>query len=436
MSTPRSTPPVVGDRHASALPMLTLAVLAWRNLWRNRRRTLITASTIAFGFGLAVVSIGLGDGGHNNMIRNGIRMGEGHLTIQPKGYLEAPANNLYLANGQALLQHPALAGIAGRMAPRISLQVLASTAHNSLGVGLQGMDTQTDPLAGILRPLVRDGAWLRNGDPRGVMLGSRMAEKLKARVGSKLVIMAGGKDGEVETRLGRVRGIFHAGSEALDGYLVLSGLDFARSLLPEYNPAQHSAALTRIAIFLDNPEDVPRVLSAVNTAGLTAPAVIHSWQQMMPELVNFIVLDDFGNYVWIAIIAVVVVFGILNTMLMSVLERTHEFGLVRALGLRPGQLLALVLVETVLLAMIAIGGGWVLGGAGHLYLAQVGLDLSAMGDEALTTAGVMMDPVLRSELSWTRIAWMTGLVFLATLFSGLYPAFRAARASPMEALRM
>jgi ABC-type lipoprotein release transport system permease subunit len=413
----------------------TLLALAWRNLWRHRRRTVITASMIALGFALAVASIGIGDGAHNQMIRNAIRLGDGHLTIQPKGYLASPGNHLYLRDGARLREHPVLTAVRGRIAPRIALQVLAATAHNSIGAGLQGVAVAEDPFAAILRDRLVAGRWLEAGDGKGVLIGRKMADKLKAKVGSKVVVMAGGDKGEVESRLGRVRGIFSAGVDALDGFVMLSGLEFARNLLPRGDVPPPPHAVTRLAVFLDDPDDAERLKAALGADSLPANAVALDWQEMMPQLVNFIVLDDVGNYVWLMIILVVVLFGILNTILMSVLERTREFGLVRALGMRPRYLLVLVLIETLLLAVLAIAAGWAIGGLGHLYLAVYGIDLSSFSQQALTTAGAMMDPILKSELSWGRIAMLTTVIFVATLTSGLYPAFRAARISPMAALR-
>ena len=121
------------------LPLATMLILAWRNLWRHRRRTVVTLVSIAFGFGLAVVMIGFTDGGHNNMIRNAIKLGEGHITVQPRGYLENPANHRYLADGKALASQIQALDVPGSVEPRISLQVLASTPANSVGAGLEDL---------------------------------------------------------------------------------------------------------------------------------------------------------------------------------------------------------------------------------------------------------------------------------------------------------
>jgi ABC-type lipoprotein release transport system permease subunit len=261
-----------------------------------------------------------------------------------------------------------------------------------------------------------------------------MAEKLKVRVGSKLAIMAGGKDGEVESRLGHVRGIFDSKLEQLDGFLLLTTLDFARPLLPGYRPGQDRAAVTRLAIFLDDPHQQDAVMAQLK-ADPPPEGTVLDWQQMMPQVVNFVFVDDLFNYIWLVFILAMVAFGIVNTILMSALERTREFGLLRALGLRGRHLLALMLCETVLLALVAMGAGWLVGGAAHLYFAVYGLDLTAFYPEGVEMSGMYMEPVIYSSLSVGRIAALSAIVFATTLLSGLYPAFKAARVTPVAALR-
>jgi putative ABC transport system permease protein len=411
-----------------------LLTLSWRNLWRARRRTLITVSTVAVGFSLAIIAIGLGDGGHTQMIRSAIDMGDGHITIQPKGYLATPSNSLYLRHGEALLTHLPLVNTEARIAPRIFLQVLVSTAYNSLGVGLQGIDPAADPFGDLLRPYLVAGQWLQPGDDFGVLMGSRMAEKLKVHVGSKIAVMAGGTNGEVESRLGHVRGLFDSKLEQIDGFLVLTTLEFARPLLPGYQARRDGAAVTRLAVFLDHPREQDALLARLK-ADPPPQGVVLSWEQMMPQVVNFVFVDDLFNYIWLVFILAMVAFGIVNTILMSALERTREFGLLRALGLKRRHLLLLVLCETALLALVAMAAGWALGGGVHLYFALEGLDLSNLYPGGLDTAGMHMDPVIYSSLSVGRVTVLSAIVFGTTLLSGLYPAIKAAGVTPVAALR-
>lgn len=419
----------------SQMPITLLAKLAWRNLWRHRKRTVITLSSIAIGFGLAVFSIGIGDGSHNSMIRNAIKLGEGHMAVQPRGYLEAPANHKYLADGRSLQQQLETLGIAGSIEPRISLQVLASTANNSVGAALEGMSASNDPRVAMLKPKIIKGNWIKPDDHRGIVIGDGMARKLKVKVGGKVVLMAGTRGGDTQAQLGRVRGIFDSHVDELDDFLVLSDIAFARYFLEGEGADVEMQPVTRFAVFLDDPDNLNEAKRIIKNAVSDDKTVVLDWQELMPQLVQFIVIDDAGNYVFLVLILTMVVFGILNTVLMSVLERTREFGLLRALGLGRTHLLLLVFCESMLLSMLAVVIGWIVGGGTHWWFSKHGLDFSAImgGDTAMM--GTFIDPIIYTELSQGRVIQLTLIVFIATLASGIYPALKAARVTPVQALR-
>ncbi len=419
----------------SQMPITLLAKLAWRNLWRHRKRTVITLSSIAIGFGLAVFSIGIGDGSHNSMIRNAIKLGEGHMAVQPRGYLEAPANHKYLADGRSLQAKMDKLGIAASIEPRISLQVLASTANNSVGAALEGMSASNDPRVAMLKPKIIEGNWIKPDDHRGIVIGDGMARKLKVKVGGKVVLMAGTRGGDTQAQLGRVRGIFDSHVDELDDFLVLSDITFARYFLEGEGADPEMQPVTRFAVFLDDPDGISEAKNIIKRAVSDDKTVVLDWQELMPQLVQFIVIDDAGNYVFLVLILTMVVFGILNTVLMSVLERTREFGLLRALGLGRTHLLLLVFCESMLLSMLAVLIGWIVGGGTHWWFSRHGLDFSAImgGDTAMM--GTFIDPIVYTELSQGRVVQLTLIVFVATLASGIYPALKAARVTPVQALR-
>ena len=421
--------------HHGTLPLRVLLDLAWRNIWRHRRRTVITLSSIAIGFGLAVLSIGIGDGSHNSMIRNAIKLGEGHLAIQPRGYQESPANYKFIADGKGLAAQLEPLQIAGRVQPRIALQVLASTANNSVGAALEGLGPQQDPRTFMLRPMLLEGTWLQPGDERGLLIGDGMARKLKARVGSKIVVMAGRQGGESQAQLGRVRGIFDSHLDEMDDFLILSDLHFARLFLQGEGADPAREAVTRFAIFLDDEGQMAGIKERLRQMIGGGQLVVLDWREMMPQLVQFIVIDDAGNYIFLLLILMLVVFGIVNTVLMSVLERTREFGLLRALGMSRYHLLWLVFCESLLLSLLAVAIGWLVGGGVHLWFSTHGIDFSAMMPEGTATMGTFMDPVVYTELSLARVLQLTTIIFGATLASGIYPAIKAARVTPVAALR-
>ncbi len=419
----------------SHLPLTILFMLAWRNLWRHRRRTLITLTSIAIGFGLAVLFIGIGDGSHNSMIRNAIKLGEGHITVQPKGYLQAPANHKYLSDGLNLSEKLNGLNVTGSVAARISLQVLASTASNSVGAALEGFRSNSDQRQAMLQPQLIEGNWIEAGDHRGIVIGDGMARKLKAKIGSKVVLMAGKQGGDSQAQLGRVRGIFDSHVDELDDYLILSDLQFAQYFLAGEGAIIEQAPVTRFAVFLDDPDTMAYWKAQIKSVIENDLVVALDWQEMMPQLVQFIIIDDAGNYVFLILILIMVVFGIVNTVLMSVLERTREFGLLRALGLGRQHLLLLVFCETLLLSVLAVIIGWVVGGGTHWWFSQHGIDFSALMPEGTAMMGTFMDPVVYTELSWDRVTQLTIIIFVTTLLSGIYPAIKAARVTPVEALR-
>ena len=419
----------------SSLPLSTFIMLAWRNLWRHRRRTLITLFSIAIGFGLTVFSIGLQDSGHHSMVKNAINMGDGHITLQHRDYLASPANYRYISHGKQIMDVLAKQRIDGKIVPRITLQVLASTANNSVGVRLQGIAPATDPLHNLLKKNMTMGHWIEKSDLRGLIIGEGMARKLKVKIGSKIIIIAGKKGGDSESHLGRVRGIFKSGISELDSYLIISGLDFSRKFLVAEGANAELKPLTRIAIFLNNEDDIAPVKAAIKIINPEPDVAALDWQEMMPQLVQYIVIDDISAYVMQVFILLVILFGIINTVLMSILERTREFGLLRALGLKRQYLILLIFIETLLLSLLAVVLGWLVGGSIHWYVAVNGIDITGMIPEGTTFAGTFMDPVIYSEISIHRVIQLTSIIFLATLASGIYPAIKASRIQPVEALR-
>ena len=422
-------------RKGSHLPLPILLMLAWRNIWRHRRRTIITLSSIAVGFAFSVLLIGINDGSHNSMTRNAIKLGEGYLTVQARGYFEAPANHKFLENSHALLEKLNDLNIDGSIQPRIALQVLASSTNNSVGAALEGLNPISDQRVFMFKPNLIDGKWLVPGDLRGIVIGDGMARKLKVKVGSKVVLMAGKQGGDSQAHLGRVRGIFDSGVNELDDFLIIADIEFTRRFLEGEGALVKDNPVTRYAIFLNDPDTLAQWKSKLTTEIESDKVVVMDWQEMMPTLVELILLDDAGNYIFLVLILIMVVFGILNTVLMSVLERTREFGLLRALGLGRYQLLLLVFCESLLLSLLAVVLGWVVGGGTHWWFATHGINIEAMmgGDTAMM--GTFIDSIIYTELSWQRVSQLTAIIFAATLGSGIYPALKASRVTPVEALR-
>jgi ABC-type lipoprotein release transport system permease subunit len=414
-------------------------MLAWRNIWRNRKRTLVTLSSIGFGFALAVFFIGLGDGSHNSMIRNAIKLGDGHISVQGKGYLEAPANYKYLEQGSELLKELKALELNAELAPRISLQVLASSATNSVGLGFEGLASANDPRFEDISEKIIEGDSDIFSSERSVLIGEKLARKLKVDVGGKIVLMAGKKGGDSQAQLARVKGVFKTGLDEVDSYFVIGNLRLASLFLEGEGADLKSMPLTRIAIFLENEREQNQAYSLIKSSLLSKPSfenvAVLDWQTMMPQLVQFILVDDAGNYIFLALILIMVAVGVVNTVLMSVLERTREFGLLRALGISRNYLIVLVFLETLMLSFMSVLVGWFIGGPVHFWFAKNGLDISSLMSENMQMAGTYMDTIIYTELSFDRVFQLTFIIFFITLVTGIYPAIKAGRVTPIEALK-
>lgn len=311
---------------------------------------------------------------------------------------------------------------------RIIVMGLIYTADNSSGVAVLGVDPASDMSRKTLEPEIIEGRYLKDDEKRGVLIGADLARRLGASVGGKAVLTAQDASGQISSQLVRVRGIFRTGINQMDGYFAQVGLSLARKLLGV------SEGATQLAIFLENEKQQARIKEEIEPLISAPRAAVFDWQDVMPDLVLFVQMDNAGNYIFMGIIMVVVALGILNTILMSVLERTREFGLMIALGMNPHRLLVLVVLETTFLSLLSLAAGAVLGFGVHLYLAVHGFDMGFASQQQLTAAGVALDSVVYSELAPARVMLLAGIVFCVTLAVGIYPAIRASRVDPVRAI--
>ena len=405
--------------------------LAWRNLWRNTRRTLITISSICFGLVLAIVFIGLGDGTYGTMINSAARLGAGHITLENPGYRKSLLTRLTLHSiDEAVKRFEGIREIKG-WAPRILGQAMLSTSYGSVGAAFMGVDPARERGTTLFTDKIIEGAYLKDPDGRGALIGRKMAERLKVSIGSKMVITANNLHGEIAGELLKVEGIFETGSEMIDGYVLQVPINRARKLL-----GMDQGEVTQLAIFLDNQRDTVHVIEKLkkNLSGFKKIAVL-SWREVMPELASYVDLDGSSNYIFQVIIFTIIAAGILNTILMSVLERQFEFGVLLSLGMNPLGLLFLILTESVLLGLLGVTAGSALGLACNQYFTVKGFDMTMFTRESVDISGIALDPVLYSDLYTDHLIIIVVLVFLMTILVGIYPAVKAARSVPIEVLK-
>jgi ABC-type lipoprotein release transport system permease subunit len=400
-----------------------LCVIAWRNLWRNCRRTLLTAGTIAGGLALLLLFFGLGDGTHRQMLQNAVQLGGAHVAIQASGYQVKKAIELTLPDGcltrfaSALSNH----GIGpATLVRRVFASGLASSSDGSTSVSIVGIEPQAEARVSLLDDKLVAGSFFRDGSPNSVVIGQGVARKLKLAPGNKLVLMAQrAGSAEIQSVLIRVAGVIRTGVEGIDQFAVLAPLATAQGLLGL--PGRiHQAAL-----ILGDASQAGRAAQIIR-ASAGAQVEVLRWDQLMPNLRDLIRIDVAGLFITGGIFFLIIAFLVANTLLMSVLERRREFALLDAIGLTPVRRFLLIMLEAGWIGILAVASGSLAGYAGHCYFRDHGLRLYLFFDKGFSAAGTSIDPVVYSALSANRIEMATALIFLLTIALALAPAWKAA----------
>ncbi|MBW2475142.1 MAG: ABC transporter permease [Deltaproteobacteria bacterium] len=408
---------------------MDLVRLSWKNIWRNRRRTIITLTAIAFSIMLVQALHNLSFGVYAGMVDSGVRAGSGHIAVYRNNYLESRDETLYFKDGSLVDDISQINGVE-QVLPRLYIPALAQSSRESRGVMLIGVDPdrerQVNP---FLKTLPADGM-IRSTDSRDAVVGTRLLHELQIRPGQKFVVTAQNEDGTLHSELLRVRGVVNSGMKDIDSSLILVGLGRATQL------TGNSGSVHELAVILADAgleATVHRQIAAQFAQGQDILAV--SWEEAMPNLANAIKLDYASQKFIFMIILLIVAIGVINTLLMSVMERMREFGVILAMGSRPMTLRCMIMLEAVILGLLAAAIGTVLGSLATWYLVAVGIDLADLVPETLEFGGVVFDPVMRA--SWDP-AWMLRIavyVVCLTLLAAAYPAIKAGRTTPVEGMR-
>lgn len=406
--------------------------MAWRVLSRNRRRTLITSLSVAFGIVLAVTFTGSGDYSYTNMINTSAVMGLGHVSVAAEGFNAKPSLARWLRDSDSPRVAAAeLSAVTGAY-PRIIGQAMFAAGAKSEGGMFIGIDPalETGKHNFFLRCLVAGGL---DADPegRGAVIGAAMAEKMKLRPGKKMVVTVTDKNGELTSELFRISGVFRTGDLAADSAMVLLPLARLRRTLG-YGPGGASL----VAVYSDDLRLVPAIRAALAAKLSAADGLeVLSWRETQADLAGLIAVDRLFNYLMQLLVGLVIAAGIMNTMLMSVLQRTREFGIMLALGMAPGQVARLVLVESFWLGCLGVVLGISMTAPWFYYMSRTGIDLSGLVGEDYSAGGVLVDPVMKLRLFPESALMILGTVFVLTLAAGIYPAIRAGRILPARTIK-
>ncbi len=401
--------------------------LAWRNLWRQPRRTWLTTGAMVFSNVLLVFMISLQFGMYGLMIDNTLQVFSGHMQIQAPGYIDDQKMRQVV---------PDAAGLAARLRSELGSDTiaargwafgLASSAERSYGIAIYGVEPAFEPRVSNIPGLIEEGRYLGDFAAYEIVIGSVLARNLRVTVGDEITLLGSGLDGSFAAAVLQVAGIFKSGVKDIDRNIAEMPLGAFQEIF------YMEGAGHQVVIMAPSLGEVgalhARVEAAVaNEAGL----VLHDWDALQPGLKQAIQADMSSAFFMYGILVILVAFSVLNTQLMSVLERTHEFGVVMALGMKPGRLGRLVMLETAMMGFLGLVLGALAGATLTIWLGIRGYTIPGM-EEMAAQFNLPSRIYPRASVLSTLIGPV--VVFVFSVLASVYPAWRLRRLHPVEAMR-
>ena len=405
------------------MPFKAIFMLAWRNLWRNHRRTLIMLAAITVGVWAMIFMTALMRGMVDDMLLNGIRSLPGEVQIHHPQYRDDPSiNNSISAPEDELLE--ALQGPqVSAWTSRVRVPAVISSERDTRGVILLGVEPETEVQVSFDADTIREGRFLEDSSDKGLVIGAKMADHLETDLGKRVVVMSQDPENNIADRGFRIVGIYKAKLASLEETYIYAGRDIVQTMLKMDN------SISEIAITGDDYRHVdqwyPYIEQAAGRNVETLP-----WYEVDTYLGSMLAMMDGFVLVWIIIVFLALSFGLVNTLVMAVFERVREIGLMQALGMRPSTILYQILMESLLLLMIGLVLGNMIA-VGTVIPLQDGIDISvvAEGMEMMGTSSVLYPALKINDMIMANM-----IVIVLGLLTSILPAWRAASYDPIEAL--
>jgi ABC-type lipoprotein release transport system permease subunit len=402
-----------------------IARLVWRNLWRNRRRTLITMASVTFAVLLAVVMQSLQKGTFGNLIRNVVRFHSGYIQVHAKGYWDERVIENSFGLEASLLTGIRRNAHVRTVVPRLETYALASTGEKTKGCMVNGISPSTEDSLTRLSGRVYKGCYLENGS-HGVLVAEGLAGRLGIGLNDTLVLLGQGFQGSTAAGRYKVEALLRFNSPTLNESMVYMTLPDAQSFLSA------EGRVTTLALDVTDPDRLEEV--AMELSESTGPHYeVMSWKEMMPEVENHIRSDAVSLFIWMGILYLIIAFGIFSTLLMMVAERRYELGMLVAIGMRRRRLAGMLFMETILITLSGVLVGVVLAVPVVWYMREHPLRIGGEGGRAFAKWG--FEPILPTMLDPKTFMLQSGIVMCIALLIGTYPAWKAMRTDPVRAMK-
>ncbi|MYB07444.1 MAG: ABC transporter permease [Gemmatimonadetes bacterium] len=401
-----------------------LAVMAWRNLWRYGRRTLTTIAAMTLALLTLVVWTSFTQGFLRDLQTTIVEVEIGDMQVHPPDYRTQPSIFDRIGAPSELVD--TLGAMGFDASARLLGGGLAAAGDASAGVSLRGVETDQDARVSVVYDRVAQGSWLDPSDPAGVVIGGRLARTLDVGVGDELVLLSQATDGSIANGLYRVRGILAPFSEATDR----GGVFLVRQAFLDFFVLPGGAH----QVVVRNTEGQALEVSAAQIQAVAPGLDVLTWRELFPTLATMLDSVESTMYILFMIVYLAIAILLINATLMAVFERIKELGLLKAVGLSPTRVVGLILWEGFFQAMLAAAAGLILSVPVLFYVTRVGINLAALGGQ-VSISGIGLDPVMRGIVNPTIVVGPLSTMFVIVLLSMLYPALKAARIKPVEAMR-
>ena len=403
-----------------------LLKLAWLNIWRNKRRTIITATSVFFAVLLAIIFRSLTDGVYDNMIHNVVSYSSGYLQIHQKGYWDEQSIDNTFEEDEQLYQEVLRNPKVTQIIPRLQTFALASNAEKTKGVLVLGIDPVKEKEVNNLHDKIVAGEYIENINDNSVVLGEGLASQLKLKVNDSLVLLGQGYHASSAAGKFRVKGLIKLGAIELNNNVVYMPLQQSQNMFGAEN------RLTSVSVMLDKSTDLEKLKHSLQQTINSDTYEVMSWKEMMPEMDQFIEADSTGHYIIIGVLYFIISFGLFGTLLMMIFERKHELGILIAIGMKK-QLLALVLVlEAIMISLIGCITGVIAGFLVIKWFTAHPIHFTGELKDVYEDYGI--ESILYFSSHEKIFIVQTLIVLLLSVLLACYPGYKVMKLKPVEAI--
>ncbi len=408
--------------------MIIYIKLAWRNIWRNKKRSLVVITSIGMGVFLMIITMSVVNGMNYQMIDNTISTSLGHVSIHKKGFIENIKPSYSFKPSPGIYEKIINTGRVTGAAARIKIQGMVRSSEASQGVVITGIDPLREKTVSELFEYMVKGqgeGYPENPDGDWIIISKQTADKLDLIPGDRLVLMFQDAGEQIVAESFYVSGIFVSPIDTFDKFTVFTGIKKLQSI------AAMGSSISEISIRVETRNDAVAVCDIIKVFTSDPAIETVTWQQMAPSILSAIRLYDALMFVFFGIIFITVIFSVANTMIMAIMERFHEIGVMKCIGTRPQNIFIMITAEAISLGFASMAAGL----AASIILvgifAYTGMDLSIFSESMrIWGTGSVIYPLLMLK----DIIASVIIVFMTAVISSIYPAIKAARIKPMEAL--